>query len=128
MMQFSHVNLRVSQLERAVAFYEKQFGLKLCRRLEADGCKMAWLRDAATPGFFLELSEGNVVRGNNHIAFITDERDKCYLSTSANASSTGRSGNWAFILCTIWTATALRSCHKQPLRPWAAKAPRFHAE
>lgn len=79
MMQFSHVNLRVSQLERAVAFYEKQFGLKLCRRLEADGCKMAWLRDAATPGFFLELSEGNVVRGNNHIAFITDERDKWYL-------------------------------------------------
>ena len=49
------------------------------RRLEADGCKLAWLRDAATPGFFLELSEGNVVRGNNHIAFITDERDKWYL-------------------------------------------------
>ena len=79
MMQFSHANLRVSNLERAVAFYEKQFGLKLCRRLTADGCKMAWLRDETTPGFFLELSEGNVVRGNNHFAFVTDERDKWYL-------------------------------------------------
>ena len=76
MIQFGHQNLRVSDLEQSIHFYEQRFGMKLLKRLQLKGKeKMAWLGYGGVHDFFLELSEGSVVRGTQHIAFVTDEQD-----------------------------------------------------
>ena len=81
MIQFSHENLRVSNLEASIHFYEEQFGMTLRHRLRAGDGPMAWLGFGGD--FFLELTESAVVRGNNHIAFVTDERDALYKRNNA---------------------------------------------
>lgn len=76
MIQFGHQNLYVSDLEQSIHFYEQRFGMKVIKRLQLEGKeKMAWLGYGGAHNFFLELSEGHVVRGTQHIAFVTDERD-----------------------------------------------------
>lgn len=79
MICFGHENLRVSDLEAAIRFYEENFDLTVRKRLRSgDGSAMAWLGCKHIPDFFLELTEGTVVLGNNHIAFVTDNREDWY--------------------------------------------------
>ena len=79
MICFGHENLKVSNLDDSIRFYEENFGMTVRKRLEAgDGKRMAWMALDNTSGFFLELTEDTVVLGNNHIAFVTDERDVYY--------------------------------------------------
>lgn len=79
MMRFGHENLRVSDLEASIRFYEDNFGLTVRKRLKSGGgSAMAWLGYADTADFFLELTEGAVTLGNNHIAFVTDDRERWY--------------------------------------------------
>lgn len=74
MIDFGHENLRVSDLEASIRFYEEHFNMTLRKRLRGGDGPMAWL-GYGDGAFFLELTESAVVRGNNHIAFVTDERD-----------------------------------------------------
>ena len=76
MIGFCHENLRVSDLEASIRFYETQLGLTVCKRIpdDEDG-PMVWLRYGTEP-FFLELTQAEVVRGADHIAFVTDELEK----------------------------------------------------
>ena len=83
MLRFGHENLRVSDLEASIRFYEEMFGLSLIKHLQANAGPMAWLRDESTPDFFLELTEGDVAPGSNHIAFVTDCREQCHAKHSA---------------------------------------------
>ena len=73
MINFGHQNLRVSNLEESIHFYEKHLDMKLRKRMLDEDGPMAWL--GYESAFFLELTESDVVRGNNHIAFVTDARD-----------------------------------------------------
>ena len=76
MIQVGHQNLCVSNLEQSIHFYEQRFGMKLLKQLQMEGKeRMAWLGYGGVHDFFLELSEGHVVRGKQLIAFVTDERD-----------------------------------------------------
>ena len=52
MLRFGHENLRVSDLEASIRFYEEMFGLSLIKHLQANAGPMAWLRDESTPDFF----------------------------------------------------------------------------
>lgn len=76
MICFGHENLRVSDLEASIRFYETQLGMTVRKRLpnDEDG-PMAWLSYGTEP-FFLELTQAAVVRGADHIAFVTDEMEK----------------------------------------------------
>lgn len=82
MINFGHQNLRVSNLEKSIHFYEKHLDMKLRKRILDEDGPMAWL-DYGQGGFFLELTQSAVVRGNNHIAFVTDERDAYYVRHNA---------------------------------------------
>lgn len=72
MITFGHENLHVSDLEAAIRFYEDKFRLTVCNRIDGSVGKMAWLTYAGTD-FFLELTEGEVVKSNDHICFVTDD-------------------------------------------------------
>ena len=74
MIDFGHENLRVSNLDASIRFYEEHLNMTLRKRLQGGDGPMAWL-GYGDGAFFLELTESAVVRGNNHIAFVTDERD-----------------------------------------------------
>lgn len=77
MIRFCHQKLLVSDLERAIAFYEEQFELKVLARMTSGGGeKMAWLGYGGAGDFFLELGEGTPAPGGQHIAFVTDARDE----------------------------------------------------
>ena len=83
MINFGHQNLRVSDLEKSIHFYETQLDMKLRKRIPKEKFgPMAWL-DYGDGGFFLELAQSAVVRGNNHIAFVTDQRDALYRRHNA---------------------------------------------
>ena len=45
---FTHVNFNVLDLARSMAFYEKAFGFREKRRLEAEGFTLVYLWDGAT--------------------------------------------------------------------------------
>jgi catechol 2,3-dioxygenase-like lactoylglutathione lyase family enzyme len=82
MITFGHENLRVSNLENSIRFYEENFDMTVRKRLTGGDGAMAWL-DYGTGGFFLELTEAAVARGNDHIAFVTDERERFFARHSA---------------------------------------------
>ena len=52
---FTHVNFNVLDLARSMAFYEKAFGFREKRRLEAEGFTLVYLTDGTTD-FELELT------------------------------------------------------------------------
>ena len=52
---FTHVNFNVLDLARSMAFYEKAFGFREKRRLEAEGFTLIYLTDGTTD-FELELT------------------------------------------------------------------------
>lgn len=79
MITFGHENLTVSNMERAIAFYEEQFGMVVTARMnDTGGEKMAWLAFSPEENFFLELTEKPVRPGSGHIAFVTDAWDTFY--------------------------------------------------
>lgn len=82
MIGFCHENLRVSDLERSIRFYETQLGLTLRQRLDDEDGPMAWMGYGAEY-FFLELTQAEVVRGADHIAFVTDEAEKYHAMHDA---------------------------------------------
>ena len=82
-MKFSFVTIHVNHLGESIRFYEEMFGLSLIKHLQANAGPMAWLRDESTPDFFLELTEGDVAPGSNHIAFVTDCREQWHAKHSA---------------------------------------------
>ncbi len=82
MISFCHENLRVSDLEASIRFYETQLGLTLRKRLDDEDGPMAWMGYGEEP-FFLELTQAGVVRGADHIAFVTDEAEKYHAMHAA---------------------------------------------
>ena len=47
---FTHVNFNVLDLARSMAFYEKAFGFREKRRLEAEGFTLVYLTDGTEMG------------------------------------------------------------------------------
>lgn len=73
MIRFGHENLKVTDMDAAVRFYEEQLGLSVLKTMKnGQGKAMTWLGYDGDCTFFLELTEDTVVLGNNHIAFVTD--------------------------------------------------------
>ena len=73
MIRFGHENLKVTDMDAAVRFYEEQLGLSVLKTMKnGQGKVMTWLGYDGDCTFFLELTEDTVVLGNNHIAFVTD--------------------------------------------------------
>ena len=88
MIRFCHQKLLVSDLERAIAFYEEQFELKVLARMTSGGGeKMAWLGYGGAGDFFLELGEGTPAPGGQHIAFVTDARNELNEAVSEDPNN-----------------------------------------
>ena len=76
---FTHVNFNVLDLARSMAFYEKAFGFREKRRLEAEGFTLVYLTDGMTD-FELELTyldartePYNLGEKEFHLALHTDD-------------------------------------------------------
>ena len=77
---FAHFNFNVSDMDKAISFYENALGLEVEKIKKFDDCTLAFLTDKVT-GFKLELTwlkaKGNIKYdlGDNeiHLAFVTDD-------------------------------------------------------
>ena len=76
---FTHVNFNVLDLARSMDFYEKAFGFREKRRLEAEGFTLVYLSDGVTD-FELELTylhestdPYNLGEKEFHLALFTDD-------------------------------------------------------
>ena len=79
---FTHVNFNVLDLARSMDFYERAFGFREKRRLEADGFTLVYLWDGATE-FELELTyldartePYNLGEKEFHLALHTDDYEE----------------------------------------------------
>ena len=86
-LRLAHAMIQVSDLEGAIAFYQRVLGLSLAERHDYDGASLAYLR-AADGGAELELLCERPWRfadrpetGRSHIAFtVTDAGDPVHLA------------------------------------------------
>jgi catechol 2,3-dioxygenase-like lactoylglutathione lyase family enzyme len=79
-IRWTHVTTTVSDLGRAVEFYQKFCGLSLVRDRRTEGGSTVWLGPAPVEGehpqFVLVLMEGEVTSRLEHIGFQCDSREQ----------------------------------------------------
>jgi catechol 2,3-dioxygenase-like lactoylglutathione lyase family enzyme len=92
-MRWTHVTLRVSDLDRSIGFYERTCGLEVVRDRRLEGGGTVWLgmrpRGRENPSFVLVLDPGEVTDRIDHLGFQCEERTE----VDAIAAEAKRSGS-----------------------------------
>jgi catechol 2,3-dioxygenase-like lactoylglutathione lyase family enzyme len=108
-VRWTHITIRVSDLDRSIAFFAHYGGLQLVRDRRLEGGSTVWLGPAAaeTPLFVVVLLPGEVVAPLDHFGFQCDSRaevdrlagmaEQEGLLVSAPRDSGGSIGYWAMI-------------------------------
>jgi catechol 2,3-dioxygenase-like lactoylglutathione lyase family enzyme len=90
--RWTHVVLKVSDLERSIDFYRRFCGLEVARDGRANGGHTVWLaaprRDGAPPPFVLVLYLHEIDARIDHLGFQCDTREEVEL-VAATAASLG---------------------------------------
>ena len=115
---FTHVNFNVLDLARSMDFYERAFGFREKRRLEADGFTLVYLWDGATE-FELELTHldartepYNLGEKEFHLALTRMIMRRHVQSMQRWALSATKIQRWGFTLSRIRMDTGLKFCQK----------------
>ena len=91
MVRWTHVTLRVSDLERSVPFYVRTCGLAVVRDRRLEGGGTVWLGPCPAagrdPAFVLVLEQGPVTDRIDHLGFQCGSRDEV-----DRIAATGRAG------------------------------------
>jgi catechol 2,3-dioxygenase-like lactoylglutathione lyase family enzyme len=111
MIRWTHITVMVSDMERAVAFYQSVCGLAVVRDRRREGGGTVWLGyetgEGEDPTFVLVLMEGEVTDRLDHFGFQCDSRAEVEriardasargILVNAPTDSGGTVGYWTII-------------------------------